>query len=49
MMTTVTSAQNNLARVLPNTSLLAGMVKTVSLRWKQQECVGDRVNPLPPY
>jgi hypothetical protein len=44
--TTVASAPNNLARVLPNATLLAGTVKTVSLRWKQQECVGDRVITL---
>jgi hypothetical protein len=31
------------SRVFPNTSLSAGMVKTVSLHWKQQECVGDRI------
>jgi hypothetical protein len=41
-MTTVASSLNNLARVLPN----AGTVKTLSLRWKQQKCVGDRVLPF---
>jgi hypothetical protein len=48
--TTVASAQNNLARVLPNASLLAGTVfKTVLFHWKQQESVGDRVLPFTYY